>query len=61
MFTSSIALDINNKKLKEDLNCELKIIPTYYVHNHPDSQDPDAYLECMVNQHLAGKSGYGTL
>ena len=58
MFTSSIALDINTKKLKEDLNCELKIIPTYYVHNHPDSQDPDAYLECMVNQHLAGKSGY---
>ena len=58
MFTSSIALDINTKKLKDDLNCDLKIIPTYYVHHHPDSKDPDAYLECMVNQHLAGKSGY---
>ena len=58
MFTSSIALDIDTKRLKEDLNCDLKIIPTYYVEHHPDSKDPDAYLQCMVNQHLAGKTCY---
>ena len=58
MFTSSIALDTDTKRYKDELNCELKVIPTYYAEENPSARDPDAYLGCMVNQHLRGKSGY---
>ena len=58
MFASHSALDIDTQKIKNDLNCDLKIIPTEYVLHHTDSSDPDSYLECVVNQHLAGKGCY---
>ena len=58
MFASKSALEIDTKKLKSDLGCDLKIIPTDYIYPHTDSHDPDSYLECMVNQHLAGKGCY---
>ena len=58
MFASNSALEIDAKKLKSDLACDLKIIPTDYIHPHTDSNDPDSYLECMVNQHLVGKGCY---
>ena len=58
MFADSVAQEIDTKKLKEDINCDLKIIPTNYINHHPDSTDPDQYLQCMVNQHLAGKTNY---
>ena len=58
MFSSSLALDIDTKRFNDDLNCDLKIIPTYYIEQHSEAQDPDAYLQCMINKHLLGKSGY---
>ena len=58
IFASHSALDIDTKKIKSDLNCELKIIPTDYVLPQTGSSDPDSYLQCMVNQHLAGKDCY---
>ena len=58
MFSDSIALDLDLNKMKHDLNCDLKVIPTNFIHHHPTSADPDAYLQCMVNQHLAGKTCY---
>ena len=58
MFASSIALDTDIQRYKEELNVDLKVIPTYYIKEHPNSRDPDAYLGCMVNQHLRGKVGY---
>ena len=58
MFTSSIALDTDIQRYKDELNAELKIIPTYYIQENRSARDPDAYLGCMVNQHLRGKSGY---
>ena len=58
MFTSSLALNIDLKRFKEELNCDLKIIPTYYIEQNPTSRDPDAYLKCMVNQHLVGKQEF---
>ena len=58
MFASSIALDTDIQRYKEELNIDLKVIPTYYIKEHPNSRDPDAYLGCMVNQHLRGKAGY---
>ena len=58
MFTDSIAVDLDPTKLKHDLNCDLKVVPTNFIHHHPSSADPDAYLQCMVDQHLAGKTCY---
>ena len=58
IFTSSIALNLDVDKVKEELNCEIKVIPTYHIEHHSDAKDPDAYLQCMVNQHLAGKTGF---
>ena len=58
MFADSIGLDLDTNKLKQDLNCDLDIIPTTYIHPHSSSADPDAYLQCMVNKHLAGKTCY---
>ena len=58
MFTSSIGLDTDVKRYKEELKVELKIIPTYYIMENQSAQDPDAYLGSMVNQHLRGKPGY---
>ena len=55
MFSSSLALNSDLNRYKEELNCELKIIPTFYIEEHPSSRDPDAYLQCMVNKHLVGK------
>ena len=58
LFTSSIGLNIDKNRLKEELNCDLKVIPTYHVEHHADAKDPDAYLQCMVNQHLSGKPDF---
>ena len=58
IFTDSVAQEIDIKKLKEDINCDLKVIPTKYIQHHADTTDPDEYLQCMVSQHLAGKTGY---
>ena len=58
LFSSSIGLNIDKNRLKDELNCELKVIPTYHVEHHSDAKDPDAYLQCMVNQHLSGKTDF---
>ena len=58
MFTSSIALDTDTRRYKDELNCELKIIPTNNIEENPNEEDPDSYLGSMVNQHLRGKNGY---
>ena len=58
MFSSSISLDSDINRYKEELNCDLKIIPTHYIEENPSSRDPDAYLQCMINKHLVGKPEY---
>ena len=58
MFSSSISLDSDLNLYKEELNCDLKIIPTHYIEENPSSRDPDAYLQCMINKHLVGKPEY---
>ena len=58
MFTSSIGLDTDIKRYKGELNAELKVIPTIYIEENSAVRDPDAYLGCMVNQRLRGKTGY---
>ena len=58
MFASNSALDIDTKKIKNDLNCDLKIISTEHILPHIDSSNPDSHLQGMVNQHLAGKGCY---
>ena len=57
-FTSSIALDTDVQRFKDELNCDIKKIPTNSIENHPESKDSDAYLQCMVNKHIQGKSDY---
>ena len=39
----------------QELNCEVKIIPTYYIEEHSGATD-HAFLQCMVNQHA--KQGF---
>ena len=51
-------MDINTKKFMEELQCDFRIIPTYYIEQHSRAHDPDAYLQCMVNQHLVEKDKY---
>ena len=58
MFASHSALGIDIKKIKSDLNCDIKIIPTDHVLPQQNSSDPDSHLQCMVNLHLAGKGCY---
>ena len=58
MFTSSVAVDTDTKRYKDELNCELKIIPTEYVEENMTATDPESYLGNMVNQHLRHSSGY---
>ena len=58
MFASSIALDTDTKRYKDELNCELKIIPTDNVEEDPCATDPDSHLGGKINQHLKGKTGY---
>ena len=58
MFTSSEGLDTDIRRYKEELNVELKVIPTYHIKENPNAKDPDAYLGCMVNKHLRGKPGF---
>ena len=58
MFCLSIAMDVDSKRFKEEVNVDLKVIPTEYIHENPSAQDRDSYLGCMVNQHLRGKAGY---
>ena len=58
MFTSSVAIDTDIKRYKEELNCELKIIPTENVEEDTSATDPDSYLGSMVNKHLRHSSGY---
>ena len=56
MFSSSIGRDIDLARIKNDLNCDIKIIPTYHIENNPSARDPDSYLQCMVNKHVTGKT-----
>ena len=56
MFSSSIGLGLDAKRFMQELNCEVKIIPTYYIEEHSGATDPDAFLQCMVNQHA--KQGF---
>ena len=58
MFSSSIANDTDLKRLEETLNCDIKMIPTFHVEKHPSAKHPEAYLQNMVSEHLAGKSCY---
>ena len=58
IFSSSVALDMNKNRFKEELNCDLQIVQTNYIEHHPSSETPEAYLESMVKKHLAGKSEY---
>lgn len=58
MFCSSIALNSDVKRYKDELNVDLKIIPTDYILENTCTQDRDAFLGCMVNQHLRGNSEY---
>ena len=58
LFSSSMALDMNKKRFKEELNCDLEIIPTNFVEHQPSTEDPDDYLQGMVKKHLAGRSSY---
>ena len=58
MFSCSIGLDIDLEKLKSDTNCDIKLVPTNYVEEHPEKKDPDLYLQGMVNKHLMGSSDY---
>ena len=58
MFTSSVAIDTDTKRYKDELNCELKVIPTDYVEENTGATNPDSYLGSMVNQHLRHNSSY---
>ena len=48
----------NIRRFEDTLYCDIKIISNYHLEHHPDAKDPDAYLQCMINQHLVGKTGY---
>ena len=58
MLTSSIGKDIDTKRIAETLHCDITVIPTYHLEHHPEAKDPDAHLKSVVNQHLAGQTGY---
>ena len=57
MFTSSLALE-TDKKLYEDINCDLKIVPTYHIEENLGAKEPEAFLGNMVTQHLRGNTEY---
>ena len=58
IFCSSIALDSDVRRYKDELNVDLKVIPTQHILENPSAQERDSYLGCMVNQHLRGKTEY---
>ena len=39
MFTSSIALETDTKRYMDELNMDLKVIPTHYIHENTSAQD----------------------
>ena len=53
MFTSSIALQCDKAELEMGLNCKLEVVKTFHIKKHPLSQDPDLYLERMIDVSLS--------
>ena len=52
LFSSSVALGCNKKKLEFELNCELEIVDTYHISENSEAPDPEKYLDNMIRTHL---------
>ena len=52
LFTDSIALKCDIKRLEKDLNCNIKVVPTYHIEKSQKSQDPELYLKKVLETEL---------
>ena len=52
LFSSSVALGCNKRKLEYELDCELEVIETYHIVENPTATDPEKYLNNMLNSNL---------
>ena len=58
MFSASIAKSSDMKRFSDTLNCDITVIPTDYIEKNPEADQPDAFLENMIKEHLVDKTGY---
>ena len=58
MFSASIAKSSDMKRFSDTLNCDITVIPTDYIEKDPEADQPDAFLENMIKEHLVDKTGY---
>ena len=52
LFSSSVALGCNKRKLEYELNCKMEIIETYHIIENTTAPDPEKHLENMLKTHL---------
>ena len=58
MFASSLAKDLDIKRVEESLQCDIQVVTTPHIVHHSLSPDPDGSLQDMVKEHLVGKACY---
>ena len=52
LFSSSVALGCDKKRLEFELDCDLEIVDTYHISENSTAPDPDKYLDNMIKTHL---------
>ena len=52
MFSSSIAKNSDVERIKRELDCDFKIVTTYHIIENEAADDPESYLENMVESNM---------
>ena len=52
LFTCSVTLHCDKAELELGLNCKLDVVKTFHIKKHPEAEDPDLYLERLIDASL---------